>query len=182
MGLLGSKSLSDQRWGGYLCGSPHSAMRAIESALKNVSPDAHWIARHLATAGGKRIKMRLLSMADTVDTTPSARQQELYLYSVRQPASSHATCAASAKPTRALPTGKNLCSASFTSAPVHQQPSAEKLDQLPTCCPPNPACCHLGALAFSWHNRPFSGPAFPHRLQRLPSASCQPACIFNERG
>jgi hypothetical protein len=61
----------------------HSATRAIELVLKNVSPDARWIARRLATAGGKHIKMWLLGTADTVDTTPSARQQELYLYSVR---------------------------------------------------------------------------------------------------
>jgi hypothetical protein len=40
-------------------GAFHSATGAIESALKNVSPDAHWIARCLATAGGKRIKMWL---------------------------------------------------------------------------------------------------------------------------
>jgi hypothetical protein len=46
-------------------GASHSAMSAIESALKNVSPHAHWIARHLATAGSKRIKMRLLGTADT---------------------------------------------------------------------------------------------------------------------
>jgi hypothetical protein len=44
-------------------GISHSATSTIESALKNVNPNAHWIARHLATAGGKRIKMRLL---DTV--------------------------------------------------------------------------------------------------------------------
>jgi hypothetical protein len=41
-------------------GASHSAIGAIESALKNVSPDTHWIARRLATAGSKRIKMRLL--------------------------------------------------------------------------------------------------------------------------
>jgi hypothetical protein len=46
-------------------GTSHSATGAIESALKYVSPDAHWIARRLATAGGKRIKMRPLSAIDT---------------------------------------------------------------------------------------------------------------------
>jgi hypothetical protein len=34
----------------------HSATGAIESALKYVSPDAHWIARRMATAGGKTYK------------------------------------------------------------------------------------------------------------------------------
>jgi hypothetical protein len=37
-------------------GTSHSATGAIEPALKYVSPDAHWIARHLATAGGKTYK------------------------------------------------------------------------------------------------------------------------------
>jgi hypothetical protein len=46
-------------------GTSHSATGAIESALKYVSPDAHWIARRLATAGGKRIKTRPLSAIDT---------------------------------------------------------------------------------------------------------------------
>jgi hypothetical protein len=114
----------------------HSATSAIESALKNVSPDAHWIVRCLVTAGGKRIKMRLLS---TVVTTSTTRQQQAYVSSNRQPAS--------AEPTRALPTGKNLQSAAFTSAPAHWQPSAEKLGQLPACCPLNSACCRLSALA-----------------------------------
>jgi hypothetical protein len=49
----------------YLVGTSHSATGAIESALKYVSPDAHWIARRLATAGGKCIKMRPLSAIDT---------------------------------------------------------------------------------------------------------------------
>jgi hypothetical protein len=56
-------------------------------------------------------------MADTVDTTPPARQQELYLYSVHQLASSQPTRPVSAEPTRALLTGKNLRSASFIFAP-----------------------------------------------------------------
>jgi hypothetical protein len=50
-------------------GAFHSATGTIESALRNVSPDAHWIAGCLATAGGKRIKLRLLGMADTVVTS-----------------------------------------------------------------------------------------------------------------
>jgi hypothetical protein len=44
-------------------GTSHSATGAIESALKYMSPDAHWIARRLATAGGKCIKTRPLSTA-----------------------------------------------------------------------------------------------------------------------
>jgi hypothetical protein len=40
-------------------------MSTIEWELKNVSPNTHWIARRLATSGGKRIKMWLLGMADT---------------------------------------------------------------------------------------------------------------------
>jgi hypothetical protein len=47
-------------------GAFHNATGAIESVLKYVSPDAHWIARHLVTAGGKRIKMRLLGTVVTV--------------------------------------------------------------------------------------------------------------------
>jgi hypothetical protein len=46
-------------------GAFHSAPGAIESMLKNVSPNAHWIERRLATAGGKHIKMRLLSTVVT---------------------------------------------------------------------------------------------------------------------
>jgi hypothetical protein len=92
--------------------------------------------------------MRLLGTADTVDTTPSARQQELYWYSVCRPASSQAIRPVSAKPTQALPTGKNLHSASFTSAPACRQLRAEKLSRLPICCPPNPACCRPRAPAF----------------------------------
>jgi hypothetical protein len=72
------------------------------------------------------------------------------LYSVRRPTSSQSTHPASAKPTRALPTGENLQSTSFTSAPARWQPSAEKLGQLPTCSPPNPACCHLSTQAFGF--------------------------------
>jgi hypothetical protein len=48
-----------------LVGTSHSATGAVESALKYVSPDAHWIARRLATAGGKHIKTRPLSAIDT---------------------------------------------------------------------------------------------------------------------
>jgi hypothetical protein len=40
----------------YIVGTSHSATGAIESALKYVSPDAHWIAHRLATAGGKTNK------------------------------------------------------------------------------------------------------------------------------
>jgi hypothetical protein len=94
---------------------------------QNVSPDTRWIARRLATAGGKGIKMWLLGTAVTVNTTPSARQQELYLYSVRRPTSSHSTRPVSAEPTRALPIGKNLCNAPFTFSPSRWQPNAEKL-------------------------------------------------------
>jgi hypothetical protein len=43
------------KWGRVVRTS-HSATGAIESALKYVSPDAHWIARRLATAGGKTYK------------------------------------------------------------------------------------------------------------------------------
>jgi hypothetical protein len=46
-------------------GAFHSATGAIESAIRDVSPIAHWIALHLATAGGKRIKMRLLGTVIT---------------------------------------------------------------------------------------------------------------------
>jgi hypothetical protein len=46
-------------------GAFHSATGAIESALKNVSPDAHWIAHRLVTAGGKRVKMWILGTAGT---------------------------------------------------------------------------------------------------------------------
>jgi hypothetical protein len=46
-------------------GAFHSATGAIESALKYASPDAHWIARRLATAGGKRLKMRPLGTVVT---------------------------------------------------------------------------------------------------------------------
>jgi hypothetical protein len=46
-------------------GAFHSATGTIESTLKNVSPDAHWIARRLATAGSKHIKMRLLGTVVT---------------------------------------------------------------------------------------------------------------------
>jgi transposase-like protein len=49
----------------YFVGTSHSATGAIESALEYVSPDAHCIVRRLATAGGKRIKMRPLSAIDT---------------------------------------------------------------------------------------------------------------------
>jgi hypothetical protein len=46
-------------------GAFYSATGAIESALKYVSPDANWIARRLATAGGKHIKTRLLGTVVT---------------------------------------------------------------------------------------------------------------------
>jgi hypothetical protein len=46
-------------------GTSHSATGAIESALKYVSPGAHWRARLLATAGGKHIKTQPLSAIDT---------------------------------------------------------------------------------------------------------------------
>jgi hypothetical protein len=50
-------------------GTSHSATGANESALKYVSPDDHWIARRLATAGGKRIKTRPLSTIATSTTS-----------------------------------------------------------------------------------------------------------------
>jgi hypothetical protein len=137
-------------------------MSTIKSALKNVSPDPHCIVHCPVTAGGKRIKMRLLSTANTVDTTPSARQQELYLYSMCQPASSQPTHPVSAEPTRALPTGKDFQSASFTSAPARRQPSAEKLGRLPTC--------------------PFQGPKFLIGHEHSPSTSYRSTCISNEQG
>jgi hypothetical protein len=94
-------------------GASHSATGAIELALKYASPDVHWIARRLATAGGKRIKARPLSTAATSYqslplATTSTRRQQGYVSSDRRPAS--------AEPARALPTGRNLRSASFTSA------------------------------------------------------------------
>jgi hypothetical protein len=83
-----------------------------------------------------------------VATTSTTRQQQTYMSSECCPASGQTTRPASAEPTRALPTGKNLRSTSCTSAPAHRQPSAEKLGQLPTCCLPNPACCRSSTLAF----------------------------------
>jgi hypothetical protein len=50
-------------------GAFHSATSAIESVLKNVSPNTHWIVRRLVTAGGKRIKKQLLGTVDTVITS-----------------------------------------------------------------------------------------------------------------
>jgi hypothetical protein len=122
-----------------LVGAFHSATGAIKSALKNVSPDAHWIACRLVTAGGKHIKMRLLSTAGTVITT-STRQQQAYMSSVHRPASGQTSRPVSAEPARALLTSKNLQSAAFTSAPAHWQTSAKKLSQLPAYCSLNPAC------------------------------------------
>jgi hypothetical protein len=110
-------------------GASHSATSAIKSALKNVSLDAHWIARCLVTAGGKRIKIRLL---DTLVTS------HYYIYN---------KITASLYVQRLL-TGKNLRSPAFTSAPVHRQPRAEKRSRLPTCCLLNPACCRPSAPAF----------------------------------
>jgi hypothetical protein len=65
-------------------GTSHGATGAIESGLKYVSPDAHWIARRLATAGGKRIKTRPLSTAATTTHTrkSSLRQSEDYSWFV----------------------------------------------------------------------------------------------------
>jgi hypothetical protein len=62
-------------------GASHSATSAIESELKYVSPDAHCIERRLVTAGGKRIKMRLLGTVVTsryyvyIETTASLHVQ-----------------------------------------------------------------------------------------------------------
>jgi hypothetical protein len=77
----------------------HSATGAIKSALKYVSPDAHWIARHLVTAGGKTYKNAALQrnrhrphrpfgpvLNQLPVTTTTARQQHSYVPSDRRPA------------------------------------------------------------------------------------------------
>jgi hypothetical protein len=46
------KRLSNHFSANACVGAFHSATGAIESALKYVSPDAHWIARRIATTGG----------------------------------------------------------------------------------------------------------------------------------
>jgi hypothetical protein len=146
-------------------GTSHSATGAIESALKYMSPDAHWIARRLATAGGKRIKTWPLSAIATSTTRPvttshyyATRQQQGYVSSDRRPARGPTTCPVSAEPARALPTSANLCSAEFTSATAHRQLSADQLSHLPTRCPPNPACWRpSGPGKFVACNGPFQG-------------------------
>jgi hypothetical protein len=85
-------------------GTSHSATGAIESALKYVSPDAHWIARRLATAGGKTYKNAApqrnrhspvtATSTETASTsyyqlpltTASTSQQHSYTSSDRRPA------------------------------------------------------------------------------------------------
>jgi hypothetical protein len=139
-------------------GASHSATGAIESTLKYVSPDAHWIACRLATAGGKRIKMRPLGTVVTsryyVYNETTAR-----LHVQQSPTSKRpTTCPASAEPVRALPTGMNLRSAAVTADTTHRQPSADQLGRLPTRCPLNPACCCPSVPALVVCKRPLSGP------------------------
>jgi hypothetical protein len=102
-------------------GTSHSATGAIESVLKYVSPDAHWIVRHLVTAGGKRIKTRPLSTAAANPVTNHyqsllhCNETTARLRVQRSPTSKHpSTCPASAEPARALPTSANLRGASST--------------------------------------------------------------------
>jgi hypothetical protein len=179
--LLASTSEEPSPQGGDV-GASHSATSTIKSALNNVSLDAHWIACHLATAGSKRIKIRLLGTVITShyyvynETTASLSVQ-------RSPTSERQDYLPSEHWTSmTLPTGTDLRSASFTSATVHQQPSTEKLGRLPTCCPLNPAIAIWALRHLVAHKRPFIGPALPHRLQCSPSASCRPVCISSKRG
>jgi hypothetical protein len=99
----------------------------------------------------------------------------------RQPASSQTTRPVSAEPTRALPTSKNLRSAAFTSAPAPRQPSTEKPGQLPTCCPPNPACCRPSAPAVGCAQpalfRACTSSVATFAVHKLPAA-----CISSKRG
>jgi hypothetical protein len=156
-------------------GTSHSATGAIKSALKYVSPDAHWIARRLVTAGGKLIKVRPLSTrANSYDQLPVATtcyyicETTARLRVQRSPTSKRpTTCPASAEPARALPTCTNLRSAAFTTDTTPRQPSADQLSQLPARCPPNPACCGPGNLSYTL--RPLSGPP-----ATFPANQCRP--------
>jgi hypothetical protein len=98
-------------------GTSHSATGAIESALKYVSLDAHWIARRLATAGGKRIKTRPLSTAATIRTStePVSISNDKSLLHLRGNNTATRPAVAGrqearllAEPARALPAGANL--------------------------------------------------------------------------
>jgi hypothetical protein len=138
---------------------PHSATGAIESALKYLSPDTHWIACRLATAGGKHIKTWPLSAIVTsydqslpVATT-STRQQQGYVPSKRPDylPSERQTCTS-------LAGQCNLHSAEVTTATAYRQPNAVKLGRLPARCLLNlPCCCPSGPGNLPYTLRPFQG-------------------------
>jgi hypothetical protein len=81
------------------CGSLPQHNKHYQIGAHNVSPDTHWIARRLASAGSKHIKTWLPSTKVTVAITPTARQQHTYLPSDHRPASSQSTCPANTEST-----------------------------------------------------------------------------------
>jgi hypothetical protein len=88
----------------------------------------------------------------------------------RSPTSKRSTtCPAIAEPARALPTGTNLRSVSYTSATTLRLPSVDQLGRLPARCPPNPACrCPSGPRNSPYTIRPALFGAISHRLQQCP--------------
>jgi hypothetical protein len=76
-----SKQPSLQGEGGGWCGSLPQCNERYQIGAQNSSSNAHWVARHLATAGGKSIKMWLPGTPVTVAVTPTARQRRIHLSS-----------------------------------------------------------------------------------------------------
>jgi hypothetical protein len=151
-------------------GTSHSATGAIKSALKYVCPNAHWIARRLATAGGKRIKMRPLSAVATIPTrpvlnqSPSVTTSRYYIY--ESTAQLRVQGSPAGKRPGYLPGKRRTCTslAGRCQTPKrcthvrHSTPATQHREARPATarCPPNPACCGLGNLLYTL--RPFSGP------------------------
>jgi hypothetical protein len=138
-------------------GAFHSATGAIESVLKDVSPVTHSIARRLATAGGKRIKMRLLG----TDVT-----SRYYVYNETT--------------TRLAPNQHKICRPVKISEVLYS-PLPQRTGKPVTARRIQPVAVQVLRDLVA-HKLPFSGPTLPHRLRRSLSTSCQPACISNKRG
>jgi hypothetical protein len=163
-----SQHLSSHLCGGGDVGAYHSATGAIKSALKYVRPDAHWIARRLVTAGGKRIKMRPLGTV--VTSRYYVRNETTARLRVQRAPNQHEPC----RPVR-------------ISEALHSQLTGRTGNPAQSSSAGYPlAACRIQPVAvraarkFVVHERPFSGAALPHRAQRSPSASCRPACISNK--
>jgi hypothetical protein len=153
------------------CGSLPQGNEHYQIGTQNVSPDAHWVAHCLATAGSKRIKTWLPGTAVTVAIAPTMRQHQVHLSSNHWPDCSGPTPPAFANSHELCWSHRSSSLSKLRHSSLHRQTSAEKLDWSTATARSFTAKCAIICL----HNRPFSGPAVSRWLHRS-----SPARMFNQ--